>query len=750
MYRRKKTTETILIIVESPSKCAKIEQFLGAEYKCIASKGHLREIANLKAVDVKHDFEVTYSIMKDKEAHVKEMQRTINNFTHIILAMDDDREGEDIAWHICQLFNLPDTTPRIIFHEITKSAILNAVQRPTVINQQLVASQQTRQILDIIVGYTISPILWKHLFYDKDNSLSAGRCQTPALRLVYENHADKTPVEFRYKTTTTFSKLQFILNHEMETADIVAEFLNKSKTHPHILQIGKNKETTRASPKPFNTSRLLQTASNTLKLSPKETMSICQQLYQNGHITYMRTDSTKYAADFLTQAKEFIAVEWDAKYIGDLKNLVAGSDTPHEAVRVTHLEIKSVEGKTGQVYRLIWKNTIESCMADARYNCTALTITAPIGHYSHTLETPVFLGWKTVEYNSQTDIQNTHSGLRLYLHSIAPEIALTLIDSTVVMRNSHQYYTEATLIHKLEELGIGRPSTFASIVDTIQERGYVKCKDVVGETQKCKEYKLRGMVIEMAEQDRVFESQKKKLIIQPVGIATIEFLLTHFGEIFSYDYTKNMEDRLDDITHDVEYKEKGIILCKEWHNKIKDTARATTKQSYPIDATHTVVFEKYGPVIKRELEEGHEFITITKEIDLEKLKNGEYNVDELTESIGTYNNEPIYLKKGKFGTYIECGDVRKSTKIANPTLEEALPLLQTKVMREINSEMSIRNGKFGPYIYYQPKNIKKPQFLKLKPFDDGLHSNSKGDVITTCELGVLTKWIYMTYNLPVK
>jgi len=464
----------------------------------------------------------------------------------------------------------------------------------------------------------------------------------------------------------------------------------------------------------------------------------------------MRTDSTKYAADFLTQAKEFIAVEWDTKYIGDLKNLVAGSDTPHEAVRVTHLEIKSVEGKTGQVYRLIWKNTIESCMTDARYNCTAITITAPVGHYSHTLETPLFLGWKTVEYNSQTDIQNAHSGLRLYLHSIAPEITLPLIDSAVVMRNGHQYYTEATLIHKLEELGIGRPSTFATIVDTIQDREYVKRKDVVGESQKCKEYKLRGTALEIIETERVFETQKNKLIIQPVGVVTIEFLLTHFNEIFSYDYTKKMEDQLDDIISDPDYKEKSIILCKEWHNKIKDTARATTKQSYPLDATHTVVFEKYGPVIKHELEEGHEFITITKEIDLEKLKNGEYNVEELTESIGMHNNEPIYLKRGKYGTYIECGDIKKSTKIANPTMDDVLPLLtQTKVMREINGEMSIRNGKFGPYIYYQPKNIKKPQFLKLKPFEDSLYSNSKGDVITTCELNILTKWIYMTYNLPI-
>jgi DNA topoisomerase-1 len=770
------TTAKYLIIVESPSKCAKIEGYLGEQYCCIASKGHIRSIDGLKAIDTKKTYEATFSIIDEKKAHVENMKKIIQMFSkeNIILASDDDREGEAIAWHICQIFDLPiETTKRIIFHEITKPAILKAIENPTTINMDLVHAQHARQVLDIIVGYKISPFLWKYLYNNKSNSLSAGRCQTPALRLVYDNEKEKekNEVETKYKTVGVFlqKRIPFELNFEFDNEEQVLQFLEKTKTFEHKLSLGSPKDAIKSAPKPFHTSRLLQVASNVLHTSPKETMNLCQTLYQSGYITYMRTESSQYSKTFLEQADKYIKKEWtNSAYLGDFAKLEnKDASNPHEAIRVTSLETKTISNsedtRLASMYRLIWRNTLESCMADAKYNTIKAEITAPENHkYQYTIEIPLFLGWKIVCDKIDNETQNEGTGLHLYLQSIAKAdkpVQYQNIDSTVVVRNKHQHYTEASLINKLEDLGIGRPSTFATIVDTIIERGYVKKNNLEGTIKKCTEFKLTEKIIEKTQKEKVFGNEKNKLIIQPTGVLTVEFLIQNFEQLFSYEYTKIMEEQLDKVSSGKEKEWSSI--CSNCDKEIKDLAKTIkniSKQTYVLDESHEVVFQAYGPSIKKIQEDGTIQYLATKKdmkIDLEKLKRGEYSIDDLIEiknnCLGKYEDEELFIKNGRYGPYVEWGEKRESIKeISKPLNEITLSDIEKflsrssektekNVLRVLNNDMSVRKGKFGAYIYYKRKDMCKPEFLNIKKFNEGF---------LTCEKETLINWLCEKYNLP--
>jgi len=771
------STATYLIIVESPSKCAKIESYLGENYCCIASKGHIRSIDGLKSIDTKKKtYEPTFSIIEEKNAHVEQMKKIISNFSkqNIILASDDDREGEAIAWHICKIFDLPvETTKRIIFHEITKPAILKSIENPTIINMDLVHAQHARQVLDIIVGYKISPFLWKYLYNNRSNSLSAGRCQTPALRLVYDNEKEKESsggIENKYKTVGIFlqKRIQFELNHEFEKPEEVVIFLEKSKSYQHMLSLSSPKDSTKSAPKPFHTSRLLQVASNVLHFSPKETMNLCQLLYQSGHITYMRTESSQYSKTFLEQAEKYILGEWSSnKYIGDFSKLENNdASNPHEAIRVTHLETKSISNsddvRLASMYRLIWRNTVESCMADAKYNNIKATITAPDDHqYNHTIEIPVFLGWKVIFDKIDTEHPNEGTGLNLYMQSIVKankSVLYNNIDSTVVVRNKHQHYTEASLINKLEDLGIGRPSTFASIVDTIIERGYVKKTNLEGTVTKCTEFRLIDKVIEKTDKEKVFGNEKNKLVIQPTGILTVEFLIQNFEKLFSYEYTKIMESQLDLVSTGKEKEWSNICgNCDKEIKELSKTIKNVSKQTYVLDNKHELVFQAYGPSIKRTLEDGSvEYLPAKKDmkIDLEKLKDGKYSLDDVIEikngCLGKYENEDMFIKNGRYGPYVEWGEKRESIKeiqkpIGEITLSDVENYLskssgktEKNVLRILNDELSVRKGKFGAYVYYKRKDMSKPDFLNIKKFNEGF---------LTCESDTLIEWLKNTYKI---
>lgn len=761
-----------LFIVESPSKCAKIEHFLGEEYCCIASKGHFRAIEGLTSIDTKNSFQPTFSIIDEKKDHVKQMEKVISRFSssNIFLATDDDREGEAIAWHICIQFDLPvDTTKRVIFHEVTKDAIQSCIKTPRIIDMNLVHAQHARQVLDILVGYKISPTLWKYLYNNKSNSLSAGRCQTPALRLVYENHLSRTnTMDEKYKINASFfaKNILFHLNTDIISKDQVLQFLELSKKYNHQLTVDEYKKSTREPPKPFHTSRLLQVASNVLHMSPKDTMNVCQKLYQGGFITYMRTESTKYSKAFLEKASTYIEnLYHNKKYIGNLDKLEnMDTNNPHEAIRVTQIDVRAIpqceDTRMNTMYKLIWKNSVESCMSAAIYNVSQVKITAPLDmHYTYTLEIPSFLGWKKIEEKGEPiENESTPIAIRMYLQNIEAskaEVLYNTIKSELHISNKHQHYTEASLIHKLEELGIGRPSTFALIVDTIQERGYVKRTDVEGITKMCEEYQLVGENITTNRVEKVFGAEKQKLIIESIGIITIEFLMQYYQDMFSYEYTKNMEYELDKVSNG-ELTDWAAICraCVEEIKRQSKPIRQIKKQSYPLQDGYELIFEKYGPSIKHTLEDGSvEYIVAKKNIDLEKLKENQYKLDDLIEVteriVGKIEDIDVYVKSGRYGLYIEYGDKRISIKSAHITFETIcledvkqlleLPDKKKAVLRELNAHMDIRRGQYGAYVYYKRPDMSKPQFLNIKKCPHGF---------LNCSVETLVDWLCTTYKLP--
>ena len=762
-----------LIIVESPSKCTKIEGYLGSNYKCIATKGHFKEIDGLKNIDTKRNFEPTFTIIKEKAVHVDHMRKCIKQFpkSNILLATDDDREGEAISWHICQTFDLPiETTPRILFREITKPALLAAVKSPTLVNMRLVHAQHARQVLDMIVGFKVSPLLWKHIYCSKANSLSAGRCQTPALRLVYDNEKKRetSGLELFYKSVGYFlsQNIPFELNKEFTDPKDARTFLEKTRNYnAHSLIIDEAKESLRAPPIPFNTSRLLQSANNSLRYSPNTTMQICQRLYQNGHITYMRTDNTKYSGVFLEQLESTVKKDYGDEYLGDL-GIIENKDkaNPHEAIRVTHLDVTELtdesDKKDAALYKLIWRNTVESGMAAAKYNVTKAKIMAVDGaHFSASFEVPTFLGWKKVAGVTKSKDQEYLALIKTLSKETQKNMPYSKVECLVTVKRGVSHYTESTLIKELEDLGIGRPSTFASLVDTIQERGYVKCMDVPGQTESCEEFRLSpNSTVESIVIDKVFGQEKNKLVIQPVGVLCLEFLVQHFRGLFDYEYTKEMENQLDVIANsDAAWSD----LCRKCYSEIKTLTGAIpekVKPVYPVDGTHEIVILQYGPVIKCVDPNNNTAVsykTIRKDIvlDLEKAKAGLYKLSDLiaipNENLGHIDGKSVLLKTGKYGPYVECGELKQSLKDFEIPLDQivlddvvhlfvstdkrAPPAPKNKsILRQLNSDLSVRLGKFGPYIYYKTDTMDKPKFFNLKGFQQNP---------CVCDADVLLRWI---------
>jgi DNA topoisomerase-1 len=704
----------------------------------------------------------------------------IKNAKEVLLASDDDREGEAIGWHICQVFNLPLTTKRIVFHEITKDAITRAVQNPTRLNMNTIYAQQARQILDVIVGYKISPILWKHISRNTKSGLSAGRCQTPALRIVYDNQKeiDESPGKKVYNTTGYFSQMNlgFSLNHNFEiigfntTTNTMEQFLEQSVEHEHVYTCSKARQTTKNPPIPFTTSSLQQKASSELNISPKETMSICQKLYEDGLITYMRTDSTTYSLEFIEKASEFIKETYGDDYLHEHVNKLserATSDKPkkkskkkdesesnaqeaHEAIRPTDVTCDKISetysSREQRMYRLIWSVTVESCMSPALYHSVSAAISAPMEkEYKYSTELVNFPGWKIVR---GYDKENPEFQ---FLQTIKNKtiVKYNKIVAKVSVKDLKSHYTEAKLVQLLEEKGIGRPSTFSSLIDKIQERGYVKKENVKGKKIKCIDYELVEDELSEIEDEREFGNEKGKLVVQPLGILVIEFLVQHFDKLFEYEYTKNMETELDSIA-------KGDSI---WHNTcrtcltdIQECAKDLCdedKQIIPIDDNHVYMIGKYGPVIKCGTGDNTTFLTVKKDIDIDKLKNNQYKLEDIVEkqsssssdkSIGKYNGEDVFLKKGKFGNYITWGKENKKSlngltkDIDEITIDDLIPIIEDKVtlntsiIRNINSDISIRNGKFGHYIFYKTHLMTKPKFIKLAGFKGNYNTCPKEEI----------------------
>ncbi len=747
---RLRSTGRTLVIVESPAKCQKIESYLGKDkYTCLASFGHIREIADgLKSIDVDHEFAIKFAVMSSKHTQVAKLRAAIADATEVILATDDDREGEAIAWHLCQVFNLSvSTTKRIVFHEITEPALRAAVAAPRTINMSLVLAQQARQVLDLIVGYKLSPVLWTYVAH---TNLSAGRCQTPALRLIYDNYKEieASTATLVYSVYGIFTKLNitFHLSHEIHSIDVLERFIHETAAAPDTgfrATVGTPKKSTKPPPRPYSTSTLQQAASNDLHLSPKDTMSVAQKLYEQGFITYMRTDSRVYSAEFVSKASAYIRARWtEDDVVGkDIHSItMKDSTSAHEAIRPTDISRtllpQSCHPREHRLYSIIHRNTLESLMAPAICQTLTMSISSPVSipatvpgsgasgtpgetpcYYTYTAEQIIKPGWKLVAGGYDKDAKEYTYFAHLAASSTMTAMPFKRISTKCSLRNTKSHYTESGLVQLLEKMGIGRPSTFSSLIDKIQERGYVKLQDVRGKSLECREFiisentdtslnstsKNGSKKIESKTEVREIGSETRKLVIQPLGIVVIEFLLQHFAPLFEYEFTKNMEIQLDEIATD------GMIwheLCyKCWFDvnaqlqELKE--RGVIKEEIHIDDNHSYIIGKNGPVIRCRVVDSADtgsvsdtihsdddaplneptpsgpvlktkpkfiFKPVRQDLEYSKILRGEYSLaymigeENTTEGtahsgrvLGQHQGQDVVIKSGKYGAYIAWG-----------------------------------------------------------------------------------------------
>jgi len=794
-----------LVIVESPAKCKKIENYLGPGYKVIASFGHLRTISGLESIDFKNNFATTYSIIQEplKLKQIEKIRSEILKSNDVIIATDDDREGEAIGWHVCDLFGLSVTnTKRIIFHEITESAIQSAISHPKRINMNLVEAQKARQILDLLVGFNITPILWNCISKNHEKSLSAGRCQTPALRLVYENYLDikSSPGKMVYNTFGYFTNLNlnFDLNKQFTNSEEIYAFLEKCKCWDFLCSTTSPKKIIKKAPEPLTTSSLQQLASNEINMSPKDTMKYAQQLYEAGLITYMRTDSKKYSNEFIDNVKKYVINEHGEQYISpNIDNLIFKTEEPvkkskktvaekkgipapqeaHEAIRPVNINNKypsldELQAKAIKLYSLIWKRTLESCLTSAQYNSISAKISAPLEtEFIYKTEQLIFLGWQIVETPKNTDENIYQYIINLKQNSI---MLPKKIESKFTMIELKSHYSEARLVQLLEDKGIGRPSTFASLVDKIQERKYILKQNITGKEICAKDYTFADNDIKETISSREFGNEKNKLVIQPLGIIVIEFLLNKFDSFFNYDYTKEMEDNLDFISKGEQNLTSLCLTCFNNLNEKMNELEDIKKFSLEIDDNHFLIIGKHGPVVKYvdpKDKKKIKFIAVKKNLDIESLKRkdkSEICLEDVIEipvkniengSIGKYKGQDLFIKKGKYGIYAQWGNETKSLKgefsIEQINYIDILRFLDKDnlldpskpvgLVRELTPCLSIRTGKFGDYIFYKKPyarktELKKPQFFKLNGFNDDYKK---------CDKDLLINWINQTYKLEL-
>lgn len=751
-----------LVIVESPAKCTTIEGYLGEDYKCVASFGHIRELTDLDCIDKENNYALTFKESKSKQ--IQKIRGLIKKSDEVIIATDDDREGEGIGWHICEVFSLNHlVTKRIIFNEITKPALQWAINNPTHLDMNKVNAQLSRQTLDLLVGYQLSPVLWKHV--SRNKGLSAGRCQSPALRILYENQQDidNSIRENIYTVTGMFTSrcITFSLNNDFKTYKDAEKYLGDSVNHSHFFNVTQIRRSEHKPPVPFTTSSLQQRANSVLNSSPKNTMSTCQKLYEAGLITYMRTDNNTYSNDFTKRAESYIKSNWGDTYVSKTMKESKGA---HEAIRVTDPSnmYPKLEGRENKMYKLIWENTMESCMTPAQYNTFNALIDGCDGYkYKYTTEKNVFPGWKIIK-GGQLDDEYYD-----YLKSLSENqtIEYKQINAVETIKNLKLHYTEAKLVDLLEKQGIGRPSTYSSIIEKIQTRGYVTLGNIEGKMVACKRLELVENEITETQKDTKVGCEKNKLLIQDTGKMVIEFLMKNFETFVDYGYTREMENNLDNVALG---NIKSETLCIDCDRVILDNIKNVVdiegkegKKSghIKLDDQHTYMVGKYGPIVKKEKDGVTTWLKVKEGLDIKKLDSGGYSLYDVIinsnkEPVGTYNGHEIKIYSGKYGLYTKYDDrnvtlTSLGKKEEDITLSDIVSLIEKpkthaslesgkSVVREFNKSMSIRNGKYGHYIYYKTDKMSKPKFMNFKSYKGDYMTDSKDDVI---------KWIKETHKI---
>ena len=735
-----------LVIVESPAKAKTIEKFLGKDFRVVSSFGHIRDLAKKNlGIDIKNNFTPDYEIPKEKAKVVSELRKAASDSKNIWIASDEDREGEAIAWHLASVLKLDLlTTKRIVFHEITKEAISNAIENPRKVDMNLVNSQQARRILDRLVGFEISPVLWKKV----QPSLSAGRVQSVAVRLIVEREREIISFESEsaFRVMAIFrisSEENAILRaeaskrfHDEKEAMAFLELCNISKYTIGNISI---KPGTRSPAPPFTTSTLQQEAYRKLGFSVAQTMAVAQKLYEAGKITYMRTDSTNLSNLALVKAREVITSEFGENYskTRQFKTKSKGAQEAHEAIRPAYLENPTTAGSQNEkrLYELVWKRTIASQMADARIEKTSISINmnnSPVTFQANG-EVIKFDGFLRV-YTESSDQENTDEE-RYVIPPVTQGMPLTYDNITATQKYTAPppRYTEASLVKKLEELGIGRPSTYAPTISTIQNRGYVSREDRPGEPRVLKIITLLEGKFANSTKTEVTGKEKSKLFPQDIGMIVNDFLLENFSEIVDYHFTAEVEEQFDEIALG-NLKWTGMIeqFYNPFHKTVTNTLEKKERKSgsrllgnHPETGEPiTVRMGRFGPVAQigeTGNEEKPRFASLSKNQLLETITIEEaLNLFRLPRSLGEYDEGEMVVGIGKFGPYIRYKSKFYSLKkgVDDPyivTYDRAIEIILEKTesdkMKVIKDFGDIRllNGRYGPYLVKDKQNFRLPK-----------------------------------------
>jgi len=737
-----------LVIVESPAKAKTIEKFLGKDFRVVSSFGHIRDLAKKNlGIDVENDFAPNYEIPKEKAKVVSELRKAASDSKNIWIASDEDREGEAIAWHLASVLKLDlSTTKRIVFHEITKEAISNAIDNPRQIDMNLVNSQQARRILDRLVGFEISPVLWKKV----QPSLSAGRVQSVAVRLLVER--EREIISFEAVSAFRVTAIFLIDSAKGENAIIKAEaskrfqdekealkFLELCNDSKYKIANISIKPGTRSPAPPFTTSTLQQEAYRKLGFSVAQTMAVAQKLYEAGRITYMRTDSTNLSKLALVKSREMIISEFGEKYskTRQFQTKSKGAQEAHEAIRPAYLDNPTTTGSQNEkrLYELIWKRTVASQMADALIEKTSISIdmnNSPVTFQANG-EVIKFDGFLRV-YAESTDQENIDEE-RYVIPPVTMGMPLTYDNITASQKYTTPppRYTEASLVKKLEELGIGRPSTYAPTISTIQNRGYVSREDRPGEKRPLKVITLTDGKTTISTKTEVAGKEKSKLFPQDIGMIVNDFLIENFSEIVDYHFTAEVEEQFDEIALG-NLKWNGMIekFYSPFHKTVINTLeKKERKTGIRVLGNHpetgvpvTVRMGRFGPVAQigdSGNDEKPRYASLTTNQLLETITLDEaLNLFRLPRSLGEYDGGEMIIGIGKFGPYIRFKSKFFSLKkgVDDPytiTFDRAIEIIleknesdKKKILKDFG-DMMLLNGRYGPYLVKEKLNYRLPK-----------------------------------------
>ena len=744
-----------LVIVESPAKAKTIEKFLGKDFKVMSSYGHIRDLKKKELSIDDTTLEPEYEIPDEKKKLVGELKKQAREAEKVWLASDEDREGEAISWHLCEVLGLDEEkTNRIVFHEITKPAILEAIENPRHLDMNLVNAQQARRVLDRLVGFKLSPVLWRKV----KPALSAGRVQSVAVRLIVERERELQAFksEAYYSVSGIFgvtnadgsqSEVKATLATRLKTHKEVEEFLEACKDAKFVITAVQKKPMKRTPAPPFTTSTLQQEAARKLGFTVSQTMMVAQHLYENGRITYMRTDSVNLSTLCLNASKEEITKLYGENYSKPRQYHTSskGAQEAHEAIRPTYMDQQTIEGTAQEkkLYELIWKRTIASQMADAEIEKTTVNISISGAKLEFVAqgEVIVFDGFIKVYHESHDDESSQEVFASLPELKENQELTRREIAATERFSLGPQRYTEASLVHKLEELGIGRPSTYAPTISTIQQREYVAKGDKKGEEREYTVDTLKGKQVTQKVRREMAGSDKGKLMPTDIGLVVNDFLMKNFPGIMDYNFTAKVEQDFDRIAEGDEAWTKMLKTFDKDFEPTVDKAmnsrnehKAGERQLGMDAKTGKPVFVKigrFGPVVQigsAEDKEKPQFAQLPKELSMESVTLEEaLELFKLPREIGQYEGKTVTIGAGRFGPYVlHAGKYTSLPKGTDPmavTLEEAIQLIEEKRKADTQKHMKIfteddklevLNGRFGPYLCYDGKNYRLPKAMHEK------------------------------------